>query len=513
MSGLESVSTTDGSEAGEATTIDDDVLATAQGAVGVVHETSEAVDDELETINDLATSQVEEMVAVAEDVSDLSATIEEVASSAGAMADRSEHAAEAVEVGTEASADASRAMEDVVEIVDAIADDVERLADSVARIDEIVDVIGSIADETNLLALNASIQAAQAGQDGAGFAVVADEVKSLATQSQERTGEVETVVDEITAATETLSERLESAVEVAETGAARATDAESELETVSEVVTDVAAGLEEVSEATDEGAAASERVAHRCEETADAAERIDDALDEIEAKRYRQTDMIGEVDDALEVATETRRHRLSNGPTIPTGIESLDRRADGIPVGCRGVVNVPPDTPDGDVDRTVASLVAAAVAADYAVSLSPTASLDRRTLERAFRHRGRDLSQAFERDRLFVIDLFDRWEDGENVFGVDTRSLGDVNERIDRRRDRPLLVIGNIAGELHAFGEQATRENTYDNDGGVLEGDDTVVNVADEADVPASLVRFYVGAADQVLRIDPGPDLAVSQTP
>lgn len=490
----------------------DDVLATAQGAVGVVHETSETVDDELEAINDLATAQVESMVAVADDVSDLSATIEEVASSASEMADRSERAADAVEAGTEASADAAGAMDDVATIVETVAADVDRLAESVERIDEIVDVISGIAEETNLLALNASIQAAQAGEDGAGFGVVANEVKSLANQSQERTDEVEGVVSEITAATETLTERLESAVEIAETGAERAEDAEDELETVSGAVEGVATGLEEVSQATTEGAEASERVAHRCEDTADSAGQIDEAIDEIEAMRYRQTDMIGEVDRALEVATDARRNRFANGPTIPAGVRAIDS-AGGVPEGCRGLLAVAAETPGRDADDVIASLVATAIENEYAVSLSPTETLDRRTLERACREREVDLRRAFDRDDLFVIDLFDAWRDGENVFGVRGRSLGDVNERIDRRRDRRLLVIGNIAGEIHAFGEQAARETTYDNDGSVLEGTDTVVNVVDDEVVPATLGEFYAGAADQVVRIEPGPDVTVTQTP
>ncbi|NGM71139.1 methyl-accepting chemotaxis protein [Natronolimnobius sp. AArcel1] len=489
--------------ADEVVGIDDDGLVTAQGALGVVHETSEMVDQKLSTINESATSQVTEMVDVSEDVAELNATIEEVAASASQMASRSDHAAEAAIDGQNATADATAALEDVTELITAVADDVDQLVESVERIDEILDVISTIAEETNLLALNASIQAAKAGADGNGFAVVADEIKSLANESQKRTDEVETVVDEITSATTTVSERLEAATDAAETGTERTADAEQELETVSSSIEEVASGIEQVSTATTKGAAASERVANRCEETADAADRIDGALTEIETDRSRQTDMIAEVDRTLEAATESRRDQLAAEPSVPTAIDAIDDVSGGFPRGGRGVVDATAET-TARVDDVLASTVTAAIAAGYDVSLSPTASLERRTLRDAFRERDTDhtLETALEADRLFVIDLFDAWTgESENVFGVENRSLGSVNECIDRQRERPLLVIGNIAGECHAFGEQATRKTTYDNDGGMLEATDTVVNVIDE-DVPATLAQFYRGAADQLVRID-----------
>ena len=111
------------------------------------------------------------------------------------------------------------------------------------------------------------------------------------------------------------------------------------------------------------------------------------------------------------------------------------------------------------------------------------------------------LDDALASDRLFVLDLFGSWRHEENVLDVAARGLDEANARVDARRDRPLMVVGNIAGELHLMGEQAVRENTYENDGNVLSDEDLVLNVVDEATVPDQLAAFYVGAADHHCRL------------
>ena len=480
--------------------VEDGMIANAQGAVGVVHATSEAVDDRLEAIQSTATRQVDEMESVASEVSDLSATIEEVSSSAEEVSQTTDRAATATTAGREAAAEATDAMETASTATEQVQSQVETLERKVSQINEVVDVIDQIAERTNLLALNASIEAARAGEEGDGFAVVAEEVKSLAEESQTRTEEIESAVTEIQDVTAEVTDALDEAVDAVETGAEEVETADNELDVVTEEIQSAAAGIDEVSTAVQQGAEAATRVASVTEDTADAARGIEASVGEIHDERADTTDLLAEIDDVLSAAREGREARLSEAETVPTGLDDFDRNG-GLPAGSRSVITA--DTSEGGlssqaVDKAVATCCAAAIDAGWAVSLSPTATMDRRTLASALSATAEvTLTDALASDRLFVLDLFGSWDAGENVIDVTTRGLDAANARVDTKRDRPLFVIGNIAGELDLMGEQAVRENTYENDGDVLSDDDLVVNVVDRSTVPDQLTSFYVGAADR----------------
>ena len=478
----------------------DDMIANAQGAVGVVHTTAEAVDDRLESIQSTATQQVDEMESVASEVSDLSATIEEVSASADEVSETTDRAATATTAGREAAAEATDAMETASTATEQVQSQVETLERKVSQINEVVDVIDQIAERTNLLALNASIEAARAGEEGDGFAVVAEEVKSLAEESQTRTEEIENAVTEIQNVTAAVTDALDAAVAAVETGADEIETADDELDVVTEEIQSAAAGIDEVSIAVQQGADAATRVASVTEETADAARGIEDSVGEIHDERADTTDLLAEVDDVLSAAREGREARLRAAETIPTGLDEFDRNG-GLPAGSRSVITADTDESavgEAGVDKAVATCCAAAIDAGWAVSLSPTATMDRRTLASALTATAEvTVADALASNRLFVLDLFGSWEAGENVIDVTTHGLDAANARVDSKRDRPLFVIGNIAGELDLMGEHAVRENTYENDGDVLSDDDLVVNIVDRAVVPDQLTSFYVGAADR----------------
>ncbi|MFJ4345527.1 methyl-accepting chemotaxis protein [Pseudomonas sp. NPDC089401] len=135
-------------------------------------------------------------------VNQMTAAVEEVANNAVSTADASRGADQNTRDGRDQVNQALAEIQHLVEDVTGTAAEIEQLASNANEISRVLDVIGSIAGQTNLLALNAAIEAARAGEAGRGFAVVADEVRALAHRTQQSTAEIEQMIAGIQNGTE-----------------------------------------------------------------------------------------------------------------------------------------------------------------------------------------------------------------------------------------------------------------------------------------------------------------------
>lgn len=194
-------------------------------------------------------NQATQLIASA--VTQMSQAIQEVAARVEANADQARSASHNVEMGNNKAQEALTAIVELKQVVESISDTVSELAQSTNDIGEAASLISTIAEQTNLLALNAAIEAARAGEQGRGFAVVADEVRSLASKTRESTDKIHSIIEE-------LAQRSKRAVAVSETGLASAQRGAEIVEETRGALGQINSAVSGISEMTTEMSAAVE---------------------------------------------------------------------------------------------------------------------------------------------------------------------------------------------------------------------------------------------------------------
>ncbi|NQD92921.1 methyl-accepting chemotaxis protein [Pseudomonas sp. CrR25] len=165
-----------------------------QGGVTQISASAQSLSTVTEQTRQGVNGQREETDQVATAMSEMTATVHEVARNAEAAAASTAQADSRVSSGVEVVQQTLKRIGELAAAMATTTQSIERLSQDTQSIDAVLDVIKNVAEQTNLLALNAAIEAARAGEQGRGFAVVADEVRALARRTQQSTAEIEGLI-------------------------------------------------------------------------------------------------------------------------------------------------------------------------------------------------------------------------------------------------------------------------------------------------------------------------------
>jgi twitching motility protein PilJ len=194
-------------------------------------------------------------------VAQMTQTMTEVSKNAGDSAKVAESSLHAAEKGAQAVQNAIRGMNDIREQIQETSKRIKRLGESSQEIGEIVQLISDITEQTNVLALNAAIQAASAGEAGRGFTVVAEEVQRLAERSAEATKHISAIVKSIQRDTQDAVEAMERSTQGVVQGTKTADEADQALREIGQVSNRLAGLIGAISTATQQQAESATKVA------------------------------------------------------------------------------------------------------------------------------------------------------------------------------------------------------------------------------------------------------------
>ncbi|WLG49474.1 methyl-accepting chemotaxis protein [Pseudomonas sp. FP1742] len=235
------------------------IVSGLQAGIEQLANSAQSLSSVTEQTNLEVSSQKEETEQVATAMNQMTATVHDVARNAEEAAQAAQTADGKVESGQQVVRQSMARIEQLADSATSASSSIESLSAEIQNIGTVLSVIKSVAEQTNLLALNAAIEAARAGEQGRGFAVVADEVRALAKRTQQSTEEIERLVSALRSAAQSSVQQIQSSGELVKLAVSDALQTESALGSIAAAVSliqqmnhQIAAAAEEQSSVAEE---------------------------------------------------------------------------------------------------------------------------------------------------------------------------------------------------------------------------------------------------------------------
>jgi len=265
----------------------------------MIQSTANSLQTNVETLKTKSNEQTSQSHQIATAAEEMSQTITDIAKNAAQASDLAGESMKVAEEGVLLSDKATNIVNKANQSTEELKKTIDSLNSSVEEIGDIVTVIKDIADQTNLLALNAAIEAARAGEQGRGFAVVADEVRKLAERTIKATDEIAQKITRVQAESRESIKNMDEAAEQVSLALNALSEVRDSLGRIADYSQKVKDAITQIATATEEQSSASDEVAHSAERSSALAQDVKNTTEEVTKEVENLNNVIKKLTEAI----------------------------------------------------------------------------------------------------------------------------------------------------------------------------------------------------------------------